>query len=64
MMILQGCKEEEPEIIDTIQPGKRDYVWSIDSVDYGNLPSTIQLESIWGSSATDVWGASPAAPHT
>jgi hypothetical protein len=44
------------------QPGKRDYVWSIDSVDYGNLPSKIQLESIWGSSATDVWGAAGDAP--
>lgn len=41
---------------DNIPPGKRDYVWSIDSVDYGNLAGTIQLESIWGSSATDVWG--------
>lgn len=43
--------------MDNTPPGKRDYVWSIDSVDYGTLPGTIQLESIWGSSASDVWGA-------
>jgi len=48
--------------INTIQPGKRNYVWSIDSIEYGNLPSTIQLESIWGSSSKDVWGAAGDAP--
>lgn len=52
-----SCNTTEPPIIDNIPPGKRDYVWSIDSIDYGNLPSLIQLESIWGSSPTDVWGA-------
>jgi hypothetical protein len=52
-----SCNTTEPPIVDNIPPGKRDYVWSIDSIDYGNLPSLIQLESIWGSSSTDVWGA-------
>ena len=46
------CDTTEPPI-DDISPGKSDYIWSIDSVDYGNLPSTIQLESIGGSSASD-----------
>jgi hypothetical protein len=54
---LSGCESPVEPPIDDTPPGKRDYVWSIDSVDYGNLPGTIQLESIWGSSATDVWGA-------
>src|SRR3989442_3676667 len=56
------CREESVQVRDGIPPGKRDYVWSIDSVDYGNMPSTIQLESIWGSSARDVWGAAGDAP--
>ena len=57
-----SCKSPIGPPPDNTPPGKRDYVWSIDSVDYGNLPSTIQLESIWGSSATDVWGAAGDAP--
>jgi hypothetical protein len=61
LILLIQCDTTEPPIND-IPPGKRDYVWSIDSVDYGNLPSLIQLESIWGSSATDVWGANGDAP--
>ncbi|HMN25804.1 MAG TPA: hypothetical protein PKE38_14965 [Ignavibacteriaceae bacterium] len=57
-LIFYACKSANPIIpIDNIPPGKRDYVWSIDSIDYGNIPSLIQLESIWGSSAVDVWGA-------
>ena len=54
--IFIACDTTEPTI-DNTPPGKRDYIWSIDSVDYGSLPSTIQLESIWGSSASDIWGA-------
>lgn len=61
LFFFYGCPDSKPCVDcpteDEIKAGKRDYVWSIDSVDYGNLPSTIQLESIWGSSATDVWGA-------
>lgn len=52
-----SCKSPIEPPIDDVPAGKRDYVWSIDSVDYGNLPGLIQLESIWGSSPTDVWGA-------
>lgn len=59
--IIIRCDTTDPPIND-IKPGKRDYIWSIDSVDYGNLPSLIQLESIWGSSATDVWGVNGDAP--
>jgi len=56
-----ACDTTEPPI-DYTPPGKRNYIWSIDSVNYGNLPSTIELESIWGSSTTDVWGANGDAP--
>ena len=59
LLVLQSfCDTADPIVpIDNTPPGKRDYVWSIDSIDYGNLPSLIQLESIWGSSSTDIWGA-------
>jgi hypothetical protein len=61
-ILLTLTCNNNPVIPDDVKPGKRDYVWSIDSVDYGSLPGTIQLESIWGSSATDVWGANGDAP--
>jgi hypothetical protein len=64
LIILLGgfsCRENIEMPPDT-PPGKRDYVWSMDSIDYGGHPSTIQLESIWGSSATDLWGAAGDAP--
>jgi hypothetical protein len=57
-----ACREKSTEPPTGSLPGKRDYVWTIDSVDYGNLPSKIQLESIWGSSPTDMWGAAGDAP--
>ena len=44
-VIAVSCNTTEPPIIDNIPAGKRDYVWSIDSIDYGNIPSLIQLES-------------------
>jgi hypothetical protein len=57
LFILISCNSPTETSIDNTPPGKRDYIWSIDSVDYGDRPSTIQLESIWGSSPMDVWGA-------
>ncbi|MCF8243467.1 MAG: hypothetical protein K9J16_18985 [Melioribacteraceae bacterium] len=51
-----SCDTTEP-IEDNTQPGKRNYVWSVDSVDYGDLPGFIELRSIWGSSPNNVWGA-------
>ena len=51
-----SCKSPTAPI-DNTPPGKSNYVWSMDSVNYGSKPGTIQLESIWGSSDTSVWGA-------
>ncbi|MDT3695718.1 MAG: hypothetical protein ROY99_04945 [Ignavibacterium sp.] len=50
-----SCNTTEPT--EELKPGRRDYVWSVDSVDYDTLPGRIELYSIWGSSPTDVWGA-------
>lgn len=52
-----GCKKDSP-LEGRIEPGKRDFLWSIDSVDYGDLPGSIELKSIWGSAPNDIWGAS------
>ncbi|MGE5352925.1 MAG: hypothetical protein ACM3P0_12635 [Acidobacteriota bacterium] len=52
-----SCKKDSP-LESKLEPGKRDFVWSIDSVDYGDLPGRIELKSIWGSAPDDIWGAS------
>ncbi|MBI5474082.1 MAG: hypothetical protein HY961_17240 [Ignavibacteriae bacterium] len=57
-----SCKKDDPAQPELTKLGKRDYVWSIDSVEYGNQPGRIGLQSIWGCSATDVWGANGDAP--
>lgn len=61
-IILFSCKQSPVNPEDNVPPGKRNYVWSIDSINYDSIPGTIQLESIWGSSATDIWGANGDAP--
>lgn len=47
--ILISCNSNptEPEL----QPGRRDYVWTVDTIDY----PFDSFVSIWGSSPTDVW---------
>ncbi len=58
-LIFSSCRDKptQPPDDDTPKPGKRDYIWSIDSINYGGLITRIELQSIWGSSTTDVWGA-------
>ncbi len=48
------CKKSPTEPNGNLQPGRRDYVWSIDSITRPGFPD---IQSIWGSSPTDVWGA-------
>jgi hypothetical protein len=56
LLALNTCSDN-PLVDDNIPPGRRDYVWSVDSIDYENLPTFIELKSMWGSSPTDVWGS-------
>lgn len=59
LMTLLVCSfcDENPVNADDIKPGRRDYVWTVDSIDYEGLPTFIELKSMWGSSPTDVWGS-------
>lgn len=52
LFLSLSCNTTEPT--DNLKPGRRDYVWAVDSV---SLPGIPFLQSIWGSSPTDVWGA-------
>ena len=42
------------EVIEDKQPGRRDYVWSVDTLDPGSGNATSMFE-MWGSSPTDIW---------
>ncbi|MFA3784240.1 hypothetical protein ABRY23_14365 [Melioribacteraceae bacterium 4301-Me] len=54
LLILNSCNSN-PVIPPEIQPGRRDYTWTVDTVNYPNY-----LTRIWGSSPTDVWCVGPA----
>jgi len=47
---VQSCNTTEPPIDDT-QPGRRDYVWTVDTLDGLNSPRF----RMWGSSPSDMW---------
>lgn len=47
IIIINSCSEGITEP----QPGRRDYVWSVDTL---NMPMNV-VSSIWGSSGKDVW---------
>jgi len=56
LLLNLGCKKSLTEPVpDNTQPGRRDYVWTVDTLNYPY--NTIYR--IWGSSPTDVWAVSP-----
>jgi hypothetical protein len=52
-VISISCDSTEPT--DELKPGRRDYVWTVDTL---NIPFTT-LQRIWGSSPSDVWTIGP-----
>ncbi len=64
LLFVGSCRDKPtpPDVDDKPKPGKRNYIWSIDSVYYGSQPSKIQIEQMWGSSAVDIWGVAGDAP--
>jgi len=53
LLLLNNCDNTEP--VDELKPGRRDYAWTVDTLNYPFAP----LTRIWGSSPTDVWAISP-----
>jgi hypothetical protein len=57
LSFLSYSCDDNPEMPgDNTPPGKRNYIWSIDSVAYDSTTGFISLQCIWGSSPADVWG--------
>jgi len=55
VLVLSGCKEQPPEPKNNdITPGKREYIWSVDTLFYHPGGQTL-LTSLWGSSSTNVY---------
>lgn len=54
LIYLSSCDEgpTEPEI----EPGRRDYVWEVDTL---KMPFFSSLHRIWGSNENDVWAVGP-----
>lgn len=50
-----SCSRQITEPVDDPTPGRRDYVWTVDTV---KIPFNL-LQRIWGSSPTDVWAVGP-----
>lgn len=50
LLALSTCSDN-PLVDDNIPPGRRDYVWTVDTLDGLNSPRF----RMWGSSPTDVW---------
>ncbi len=55
LFFFESCKSSTAPKQNTLQPGRRDYTWTVDTL---NIPYTV-LENIWGSSPTDVWAVGP-----
>jgi hypothetical protein len=50
-LVLFSCKKNPVSPDDNVQPGRRDYVWTVDTLD---APYDTYYR-MWGSSPTDVW---------
>lgn len=53
--VALDCKKENPVVPDKqLQPGRRDYVWTVDTL-HAPTDAVFYPSRIWGSSVNDVW---------
>ena len=62
LFLTISCNTTEPPAEEGPKPGRRDYIWSTDTL-RGELGDLVALLSIWGSSPSDIWavGTSPTS---
>lgn len=53
LLLLNNCDSTEP--VDDLKPGRRDYLWTVDTLD----TQMNRIQSIWGSNPNDVWAVGP-----
>ncbi len=49
LLLLNNCDSTEP--VDELKPGRRDYIWTVDTIPVANSV----MKDMWGSSTTDIW---------
>ena len=59
LLLLNNCDSTEP--VDDLKPGRRDYVWTVDTIPVADAV----MKDMWGSSPTDIWicGDADDRPH-
>ncbi|HEX2926551.1 MAG TPA: hypothetical protein VHP38_09900 [Ruminiclostridium sp.] len=57
---LLSCKNDPMSPVTEDNPGRRDYTWTVDTLD---MPVN-QIHSIWGSSPNDIWACGPAGDES
>lgn len=64
VILILSCNESGTDPIDNTEPGRRDYVWTIDTISTPAL--WVSYVKIWGASPDDVWvvGAGSFADQT
>lgn len=55
--LIACCKRDATEVIDNIQPGRRDYSWTTDTL---RASGQLELISVWASSPQDIWAVGPS----
>lgn len=59
LLAISTC-DENPVNGDNVTPGRRDYIWTVDTL---YSPNNV-IKSIWGSSVNDVWAVGPGGITT
>jgi len=54
LLVINSCNNS-PVAPPEDQPGRRDYTWTVDTVNYPN-----SINRLWGSSPSDLWAVGPA----
>lgn len=58
LFINADCKKNPVSPIDDLKPGRRDYVWTVDTI--SSPPNLFYLFSLWGSNPENIWAVGSA----
>ncbi|MCK9424503.1 MAG: hypothetical protein M0Q21_00535 [Ignavibacteriaceae bacterium] len=59
LLFSLSCKKSPTEVVDNTQPGRRDYVWKVDTLKVANS-TYMSISRMWGGSPNDIWATGDA----